>query len=175
MVPSGRNANYHTLKSNLSHGDSGVIMKEFILSYKYKSIFGILVASLSIAAFARNEIIYPPKREVREAFLFLAQAKVGTRQYCDGNWNVGADKMQSVTLKCENSSSVSVSIRDLERNGWEAKDQKLAPHVTDYAPNVVPGYKRLTVVMQKVRVVPYFSDPYGDRYALPGEERTLEK
>lgn len=144
------------------------------MSYKYKFIFAVLVASLSIAATARNEIIYPTKIEIREDYLFLAQAKVGTRQYCEGNWNVGADKMHSVSLKCERAQSVTSSISELELNGWEAKSHTLAPHITDYAPNGVPGFKRLTVVMQKVRVVPYFADSYNNRYALPGEVRTAK-
>ena len=171
MLSSVLKDNYHTLKCNLLHGDPGVILKEFTLSYKYKSIFAILVASLSVAASARNEIFYPTKIEIREDYLFLAQAKVGTRQYCEGNWNVAADKMFSVTVKCEKAQSVSPSISELELNGWEVKSHTLAPHITDYAPNGVPGYKRVTVVMQKVRVVPYFSDSYNNRFALPGEAR----
>ena len=99
------------------------------------------------------------------------QANVGTRQYCEGAWNVGADKMHSARIKCEKAQFVSSSISELELNGWESKSHTLAPHITDYAPNGVPGFKRLTVVMQKVRVVPYFSDSYNNRYALPGEAR----
>lgn len=140
-----------------------------------KAACAITFSGLAISSFARNEVIYPPVLEVRQDYQFLAQAKVGTRQYCVGNWNVGADKMESVPLKCENSQSVSAAINELELNGWEAKSHTLAPHVTDFAPNGVPGYKRLTVVMIKTRVVPYFSDRYQDRYALPGEYRPSGK
>ena len=171
MLSSALNAVYHTLKCNLLHSESVLILKEFTLSYIYKSFFAILVASLSIVASARNEIIYPTKVEIREDYLFLAQANVGTRQYCEGAWNVGADKMHSARIKCEKAQFVSSSISELELNGWESKSHTLAPHITDYAPNGVPGFKRLTVVMQKVRVVPYFSDSYNNRYALPGEAR----
>lgn len=141
---------------------------------KTKNKYYIMVASLMLAicttTVARDKILYPTKLEIRKDYQFLAQSKENTEIICEGNWNLAADKMASVDLRCESAPSVRVSLTELQRNGWALKNQTLAPHVTTYAPEGVPGWKRLNVVIIKVKPMPHYTDSYNNRYALPGEQ-----
>lgn len=135
--------------------------------------FHIALFLVGLAAHAgAQEVIYPTKPEIREDYKHLAQAPIGTILFCEGNWNAEVDKMASVALECDTTASVRASIIEMDANGWEIKSQSLAPHVTSYAPNGVPGWKRILVQMRKVKQYKRFNAKFKTPsvYALPGEE-----